>query len=119
MACKLSNKLKRWDILCLTVWQLPHSAVKSRWADTCINPILLPDECAGGWQATEKSVFLLDECASGWRTAEKSVVEGKHVTLRCFCFPLKFGYHFTGKTSHRGFVPRWLVFFTLFSGDYQ
>jgi len=52
----------------------------------------LPDECAGGWQATEKSVFLLDECASGWRTAEKSVIKGKHMTLWCHVLPFAISY---------------------------
>lgn len=44
----------------------------------------MPDECAGGWQATEKPVFLSDVCADGWRTAEKSVIEEEYVSLRRF-----------------------------------
>gem|GEM_PF-2472373 len=34
----------------------------------------MPDECAGGWQVTEKPVFLPDKYSGGWRTAEKSVI---------------------------------------------
>jgi len=48
-----------------------------RWVDTVINPKLLLDECASGWQATEKPVFLPDECAGSWRTTEKSTGNGE------------------------------------------
>jgi len=44
---------------------------------TPYNPKFLLDECASGWQATEKPVFFPDECAGGWRTTEKSVVNGE------------------------------------------
>jgi len=41
------------------------------------NPKYFPDECAGGWQATEKPVSFSDECAGSWRTTEKSAVNGE------------------------------------------
>ena len=48
----------------------------------------------GRMWATEKPESirgrLPDECAGGWRTTEKSVTKGEYVSLRRFCSPLKF-----------------------------